>query len=162
TAPVPPPILPYSDGGGAVMADSIIDWAIDFQRNGNQALHGQVNANVAIATSIAQMAAVTWGLTHTHDGVASAKNPFFDDDLNLLSGSDVMREGPEEARVPIETDINVPVFSRQDLMLGDFNQDPGTTQNAYNFFINNVDIGQATRRVRINNIPGNNGTIVVP
>ncbi|HEY2759095.1 MAG TPA: hypothetical protein VGI75_00090, partial [Pirellulales bacterium] len=123
-------LLRYSDGGGAVAADEIIDHAAT----------GQVNMNVAMATSIADAAAKTWGLSATSDGVAKPWNSFFDTNIDLLSSSDVTRQGPYTGN-EFPTSIDMPVFSNFSMMYGDLNQDTANVQNAYQQFINDPDIG---------------------
>ena len=96
--PGTPQSLPYADGGGAVCADAIMQLA-------NQ---GRLNANIGIATNVAQMAASIWGIQQLNDGLASTNNGFFDADIQMLTSSDIMREGPQDANVvPGVTDLQL-------------------------------------------------------
>jgi hypothetical protein len=127
--------IAYSDGGGAVMADTII----------TEHLAGKSNVITAVATVAAQLAGRNFGLLATHKGEATQTNPFFDPDVNVLSGTDAMREGRYENEDNQQPSLDeVAVFSRVPLMVGDLNQNPALTQNAYDFLVNNVEVGPNT------------------
>ncbi len=151
----------YSDGGGAVNADVIFDKALASGFNGNTNVADAINPNVAIASVAAQIAGFSWDLVHSSSGEAQAFNPFFDADIDVLSSSDIMRQGPgpNVARSNFPTSIDMPFFQNYSMMCGDFNQDPTSTDpsqtfagnfNAYDQFINDPDIGP-----NAGGIPGN-------
>jgi hypothetical protein len=125
------PIL-YSEGGGAVCADTIMD----------EVLAGKTELITAVATVAAQQAGYAYGLFHTQNGEAKINNPFFDPDVDTLSASDMMREGRHENINNAQPSLDdVAVFSRLPLMLGDLNQNPTFQQNAFDTLINNPDVG---------------------
>jgi hypothetical protein len=125
----------YSDGAGAVCADTIRD----------EALAGKTSLISAIATVAAQEAGYSYGLVHTQNGEAKINNPFFDPDVDLLSSSDMMREGRHEnVNDPQPSLDDVAVFSRIPLMVGDLNQDPAIQQSAYDILVSNPDVGPNT------------------
>ncbi len=149
------PPLKYSDGGGAVAADEIFDKALANGYNGTTKVQSIVNPNVAIADVAAQIAAQSWGLIHSSDGEAKPFNPFFDTDIDMLSGSDVMRQGPgpNAGATSFPTTFDMPFFQRYSMMDGDLNQnvtnvDPtqlGTgATSAYDALVNDPDIGPNT------------------
>src|SRR5262249_49272931 len=78
-------------------------------------------------------------LEHTSSGEPSVGNPFFNSDVDLLSRSDIMRQGPQELFQPFPSLNTVSVFSRLPLMVGDTNQDPTFQQNAYDYLTNLTD-----------------------
>ncbi len=123
--------ITYSDGGGAVCADTIFD----------SALSGNVRANVAIAAVAAQLAGKIYSLRPTNSGEASLNHPFFNSDVDLLTSSDVMRHGPREALVPIPTGQDLPFYTRFNLMVGGTNQNIGSTTNAFNSWASNLNVG---------------------
>jgi FG-GAP-like repeat/FG-GAP repeat len=169
--PPPTPAIPivYADNGAAVAADTIAQLALDpnlVDPTTNQPL---VRFNTAVANLATQVGALTYGgqynltdamgnpvldpvtmlpitetMEHSSSGEASIGNPFFDADVDLLTGSDVMREGPQELGMPFPSLDNVSVFSRFPMMVGDTNQDPTFTQNSYDYMVNLTDwIGPA-------------------
>lgn len=139
--------LLYSDGGVAICADTIMDdWRIGQLELSNAVpiptadQQPQINLDVAMAQTAADLAAQTWGLLPTADGLAKPWNPFFDTNVDTLSSSDVMRQGPYTADEN-PTDLNMPFFENFSLMLGDSNESYAEVQNAYQQFINDPDIG---------------------
>jgi len=140
TSDIPNMRLLYSDGGVAVNADTIIDRWREFNTNPKQ-FPTEINVNVTIAQVAAQGAAETWGAFPTHDGLAKPWNPFFDTNVDLLSSSDIMRQGPYTS-TEYPTDINRPIFENFYNMLGSSNEDTGNVQNVVQQFLNDPDIGQ--------------------
>lgn len=128
----------YSDGGGAVLADEIIDYVVAGQNN----LGPPINANVAMATTASQAAAYTFGLNQTSDGEAKPWNKFFDTNIDLLTSSDVMRQGPFISNT-FPTALNMPTFTNFDMMLGNFNDQFTNVQNEYTTLVNNPDFGSS-------------------
>ena len=137
--PVPTSPVTYADNGSAVAADTIARVLLNLDPN-LAAAQAPYQFNTAVADIAAQEVAIDYGIQHTSSGEPSIGAPFFDTDVDLLSGSDVMRDGPQEAGQPFPSLSNVAVFTRFPLMLGDFNQDPAVTQNAYDQFVGTTDI----------------------
>jgi hypothetical protein len=133
--PIP---ITYADNGAAVAADTIARLSVNLTDpvTGVTALR----YNTGVADIASQMIGLDYGLQHTSTGEATVGNPSFDTDVDLLSGSDVMRDGPQEAGQPFPSLNNVSVFSRFPLELGDFNQDPTEVQNAYDQLVGTTDI----------------------
>src|SRR5262249_12194924 len=130
----------YTDDGGAVCADTMLGTLSNGQRGAHGALQGDFRINTSIATMVAQATGLDYGLPHSSNGEASLGNPFFDSDVDILSGSDVMREGPKEGLQPFPSLANVALFTNEQLMLGDGNQNPILTQNAYDYFNSIPDV----------------------
>jgi hypothetical protein len=128
------------DSAAAVSADTITREILQGFADGTLTSGNSIISS--LATVVAQMASVTYGMGQTSSGEPFVGNPFFDTDVDILSRSDIMREGRHESVLAEQPSLNqVSVFSRLPLMLGDFNQDPLFTQNAYDFWVNNIDVG---------------------
>jgi len=142
--------ISYADGGAAVNADTIAFQALNLA--GSVAGNRTIQFNVACANVATQVGMLTYGLQyidsntltlhsieHSQDGLSSVGNPYFNTDTELLTGSDVLREGPQELLQGFPALNAVSFLSNLDLMVGDANQNPLLKQNAYDYFTQMTD-----------------------
>ena len=135
-----PMSITYADNGAAVAADTTAQILMTLDP-GLTASTAPFRFNTAMADLVAQEAMIDYGLQHSNPGEPSIGNPFSNSDVDLLTGSDVMRDGPQEAGQPFPSLGNMDFFTRLPMMVGDFNQVQALTQNAYDQLTGAVDIG---------------------